>query len=150
MDYLYWIFNQFNFGNGGESTAVYRDWYQALEKPFFAPDPSVFGIAWGIVYPLMIIALIWTVWLVVKKRAPIAFLGLYLFNIVLNLTFTPTLIVTRDNALISLHIVLVVGTLAWVMVFARQFSKVVFWLLVPYLLWGLFATVLQLSITALN
>lgn len=150
MEYIYWIFNQFSFGGNAESFTTYRTWYEALEKPFFAPEPWVFGFAWGIIYPLMGLALLWTIYLVVKKRAPLGFLGLYLLNIALNLTFTPTLIVTRDNALISLHIVLVVGTLAWVMIFARQFSKVVFWLLVPYLLWGLFATVLQISLTALN
>lgn len=150
MEYLYWIVNQFNFGSAGESAFAYRSWYEALAKPFFAPEPWVFGVAWGLIYPLMAAALVWTLYLVIKNRAPFGFLMLYAFNILLNLTFTPTLIVTKDNALISLHILLVVGTLAWVMLFARQFSKVVFWLLIPYLLWGLFATLLQLSITALN
>lgn len=150
MEYLYWIFNQFSFGEDNASTVSYRTWYEALEKPFFAPEPFVFGLAWGIVYPLMALALVWMLVLVLKKRVPFGLLGLYLLNIALNLTFTPTLIVTQNNALISLHIILVVGTLAWLMLFAWRFSKVIFLLLLPYLLWGAFATVLQVSITALN
>lgn len=150
MDYLYWIFNQFSGNGSSTSTASYRTWYDALEKPFFAPEPWVFGVAWGIIYPLIAIALVWSLWLYAKKRVPFGFLALFALNMALNLTFTPTLIVTQNNALISLHIVLVLGTLAWLMLFARRFSKVVFWLLVPYVLWGAFATLLQLSITALN
>jgi tryptophan-rich sensory protein len=150
MDYLYWIFNQFSFGEGSESTGIYRDWYLAQNQPFFAPPPEVFGIAWGIIYPLMAIALVYTLYLVFKKRIPVGFLGLYILNIALNLTFTPTLITTRDNILISLHIILVLGTLAWLMLFAWRFSKIIFLLLLPYLLWGIFATILQVSLTALN
>lgn len=150
MDYLYWIFNQFNFGASTESTVSYRSWYEALEKPFFAPEPFVFGLAWGIIYPLMALALVWTMYLRVKSRVPASFLYLYLANIALNLTFTPTLIVTQNNVLISLHITLVLLTLAWLMLRAWRLSKVVFVLLVPYLLWGAFATVLQISLTVLN
>jgi len=150
MDYLYWIFNQFSFGSDSASTASYRSWYEALEKPFFAPEPWVFGVAWGIIYPLMAIALVYMLYVVLKKRIPASFLGLYLLNIALNLTFTPTLVITRDNALISLHILLVVGTLSWLMLFAWRFSKVMFFLLLPYLVWGVFAAILQLSLTTLN
>lgn len=150
MEYFYWIFNQFNFGGDSASMDVYQNWYLSQNQPFFAPEPSVFGLAWGIVYPLMAIAFVYMTYLVIKKQVPLGLLGLYVLNIALNLTFTPTLIVTRDNALISLHIILVVGTLTWLMLFAWRFSKVIFVLLVPYLLWGLFATILQLTLTAMN
>jgi benzodiazapine receptor len=150
MEYLYWIFNQFSFGGSAESTVSYRSWYEALEKPFFAPEPFVFGLAWGIIYPLIALALIWTLYLKLKSRVPSGFVYLFLLNLALNLTFTPTLITTQSNTLISLHIILVLGTLAWLMLRAWRYSKVVFVLLIPYLLWGAFATVLQISLTALN
>jgi len=150
MEYIYWIFNQFNFGGDAESMQSYRTWYDALTKPFFAPEPWVFGLAWGIIYPLIALALLWSLWLFIKRRIPAGFLALFVLNIALNLTFTPTLIVTQDNTLISLHIILVLGTLAWLMLFAWRFSKVIFVLLLPYLFWGAFATVLQITLTALN
>jgi len=150
MNYLYWIVNQFSFGAGSTSVLEYRAWYDALVKPFFAPAPEIFGIAWGIIYPLLAIAFIWSLWLYAKKRVPGAFIGLFALNIALNLTFTPTLIVTKDNTLISLHIILVLGTLTWLIQSAWRRSKIVFVLLLPYLAWGAYATVLQLFLTALN
>ncbi len=129
---------------------MYRVWYETLEKPFFAPEPWVFGLAWGIIYPLIALALLYTLYLYLNKRVPLAFLGVFLLNMALNLTFTPTLVTTQNNGLISLHIVLVLGTLTWLMLASWRRSKVIFVLLIPYVLWGAFATVLQLSITALN
>lgn len=146
MDFFYWFFHQW----GAESGMAYREWYLALEKPFFAPEPFVFGLAWGIIYPLIALAFAWTLYLLAKRRVPLGFVALFVLNLFLNFSFSPVLLATRDNALISLVIVLVLGTLAWLEFFALRFSKVVFWLLIPYLLWGAFATVLQLSLTALN
>ena len=150
MEFLYWLTRQFSFDGDMASMVNYITWYASLEKPFFAPPSWAFGLAWGIVYPLIGLALVWTLWLFLKKRIPMGFVWLFVLNMALNFSFTPVLIVTRDNTLISLMIMLVLGTLAWLMVFAWRFSKVIFWLLIPYLVWGTFATVLQLSITAMN
>lgn len=138
--------NQFS----GTSMADYASWYASLTKPFFAPEPWVFGLAWGIVYPLIALALVWSLYLYFKKRIPLRFLMLFGLNMLLNLTFTPVLFLTRDNSIISLHILAVLTTLALLQVWAWKKSGVIFMLLVPYLLWGTFATVLQLTITALN
>lgn len=147
MSYLYWLFHQFG---SPDSVAQYHLWYDGLVKPFFAPPAYVFGIAWGIVYPLIAIGFVQSLLRLRKHCVPLGFVLLFILNIALNLTFTPTLIVTKDNALISLHIILVLGTLAWLMLWARKTARSVFWLLVPYLLWATFATILQISLTALN
>lgn len=147
MDFFYWLTHQFSI----EGAMQYRAWYELLEKPFFAPPAMTFGIAWAIVYPLIALAFLWTAYLFyVRKAIPRGFLWLFLLNLALNLSFTATALTWKSNALTSLHILLVLGTLAWMMVLAWRYSKVIFILLVPYLLWGTFATVLQLSITALN
>jgi len=150
MDFFYWFTHQFDFGGDMASTIQYKDWYAELIKPFFAPPPWLFGVAWGIIYPLIAIAALWALYLYFKKRLPRGFIALFFVNILLNLSFTPVLIVTKNNALISLVVVLVLITLAWLQVWAWKRSKVIFWLLVPYLLWGTFATILQFTITALN
>lgn len=150
MEFLYWFFAQFSPDAVMPATAEYVSWYLALEKPFFAPPPYVFGVAWGIIYPLIALALLWTLWLFFKKRLPVGFVWLFALNLILNFSFSPVLIVTHDNTLISLVIVLVLGTLAWLTLFAWRFSKVIFALLLPYLAWVSFATILQLTLTALN
>lgn len=150
MDFWYWFIHQFDFGGDMASTFQYAEWYAALIKPWFAPPPVVFGIAWGLIYPLIAIAVFWALYLFYKKRLSRGFIPLFFLNIFLNLSFTPTLITTRDNLLISLSILSVLATLIWLQILAWKQSKVIFWLLVPYVLWGTFATILQLSITALN
>ncbi len=141
-----WLTEQFS--NAG--MLEYRVWYESLDKPFFAPEPWVFGAAWGFVYPLLAIAFIYTVYLFYKKQVSRGFLWLFALNIVLNLTFTAVALGTKNNALASLHILLVLGTLAWLELGAWKKSKVVFVLLLPYLLWGTFATTLQIVITIMN
>lgn len=128
----------------------YVSWYSALEKPFFAPEPWVFGFAWGIIYPLIALAVIWSLYLFYKKRLDLNFILLFAVNIFFNLTFTPVLFLSQNNLIVSLHILAVLVTLAFLQFFAWKKSKVVFVLLVPYLLWGAFATVLQLTLTVLN
>jgi translocator protein len=150
MEYLSWIVRQFTEVGSGESSLAYTAWYAALEKPFFAPEAWVFGLVWSVVYPLIALALLWSLMLLFRKQVPPAFLGVFILNMALNLTFTPTLVTTRDNGLISLHIILVLGTLLWLVLAAWRRSRVIFFLLLPYVVWLSFATILQLSITALN
>lgn len=146
MNYFYWLTHQFS----PEGMLGYREWYGSLEKPFFAPSPETFGLAWGIIYPLIAIALLTTIYLRIRNRIPRGFALLFVLNIALNLTFTATALATRDNVLTSLHLILVLGTLSWLMVRSWRYSKVIFVLLLPYLLWGTFATILQLALTAMN
>lgn len=150
MDFLYWFTHQFSYTGDMASTAQYVGWYSELAKPFFAPPTWLFGVAWGIIYPLIAIALIWSLYLFFKKRVSGGFIALFVANILLNLSFTPILIVTRDNLLISLSILSVLLSLLWLQALAWKKTKVVFWLLVPYVLWGTFATILQISITLMN
>jgi len=128
----------------------YNTYYTSIIKPFFAPPEWVFGLAWGIIYPLIIIAFIYTLYLLWKKRVSLALFLVFVINIIANIAFTPLQLVVQSTALATLDILVVLGTLVyleWRMV--RQ-SKIVFWLLVPYLLWGAFATVLQVTILFLN
>lgn len=147
MDYLTTLMYQFSV----DGRVDYAVWYSMLEKPFFAPPAITFGIAWGIIYPLIALAFFWTLYLYYKKQSVSrGFLWLFIVNLALNLTFTATALTFKNNVLASLHIILVLGTLAWLQLRAWKSSKVVFVLLLPYLLWGAFATVLQLTITVMN
>ncbi len=47
----------------------YSTYYADIAKPFFAPEPWVFGAAWGIIYPLIVIAGCYTAYLFYKKKA---------------------------------------------------------------------------------
>ena len=129
---------------------TYQEFYSDIAKPFFAPPPWVFGAAWGIIYPLIALALAYTLYLYLRKGLPRYFLWLFGVNLVANVLFTPIQLGLTAFWPASLDILVILGTLAIIEYRMWARSKVVFFLLVPYLLWGAFATVLQFTISYLN
>jgi len=135
----------------------YATYYQSIEKPFFAPPEWVFGLAWGLIYPLIAIAFVTFLFLWYRGRRasgaaaiPTYLLTLFLINLVANLLFTPIQLVLMNTPLATLDILVVLGTLAFFEYKIYAYSKLVFALLLPYLFWGAFATVLQITILFMN
>jgi len=129
---------------------TYETFYAMLDKPFFAPPGWVFGLAWGIIYPLIAAAFVWLLYLMYKKRIPSYFLWLLSLNMLLNFSFTPIQLRLDPLWPASIVILLVLGTLAIFQYKIFRYSKLIFALLLPYLLWGTFATILQLTLTLTN
>jgi tryptophan-rich sensory protein len=126
------------------------EWYQQLIKPSFAPPSNVFGIAWSILYPIILVSFGYVFFQAFKKQIPWLVALPFAINLVANLAFSPIQFGTRNFVLASLDITVVVVTLIWAMVVIWPHSRVVTLAQIPYLLWGLFATVLQYAITWLN
>jgi len=126
------------------------DWYATLQKPSFNPPPWVFAPVWTIIYLLMAIAayLVWkrrTNTITYKTAVAIYFLQL-LFNFLWSIVFFGMHEVFGALVIIILLWISIGFNIAW---FGR-FSKVAAWLLVPYLLWVSFASLLNISIYLLN
>jgi benzodiazapine receptor len=85
-----------------------------------------------------------------KRRLPFSVLLPFILNLVFNLAYTPLQFGLKNNALASIDILLVLGTLVWALAAVWPRARWVALVNVPYLLWVAFATVLQLSITWLN
>lgn len=117
-------------------------WFDALEKPALFPPPATFGIVWSILYVMMGIALT----LVVTARgAPGrgAAIGAFLVQFALNLCWSPLFFAMhRIEGALWLLVALDVAVLATVVLFWRVRRGAAL-LLLPYLAWVLFATVLN-------
>jgi tryptophan-rich sensory protein len=77
----------------------------------------------------------------------------FALNLFFNFIFTPIQFGLKNNLLASLDILLVVGTLVWAFYALWYAAPELRWVVyanIPYLLWGTFATCLQLTITYLN
>ena len=74
----------------------------------------------------------------------------FLLNLIFNFAFTPIQFGLQNNLLAALDILLVLGTLIWAMLAIFPHARWLTYIQAPYLLWVLFATVLQLTITFLN
>lgn len=127
-----------------------QQWYEALNKPPFAPPSSVFGVAWGILYPIIFVSFGYVFYLTATKQINWVVALPFALNLILNFLFSPVQFGLRNNELALGVILGVIATLIWAMVVIYPVNKWVFYAQIPYLLWGLFATTLQVYITLYN
>jgi len=127
-----------------------ESWYLAeLIRPSFAPPNWLFGPVWIILYTLMGIAwyLVWC-----EKKSKLRTQGLWMFGIqlVLNALWTPIFFGAQALALSSMVIVLLWGSIIATMYFFYHIKKITAYILIPYLVWVSFASVLNIAIWVLN
>ncbi|MFH1836077.1 MAG: TspO/MBR family protein [Methanobacteriota archaeon] len=125
-------------------------WYQSIEKPFFAPPTWAFGVAWGILYPIIFLSFGFVFIQAAKKRIPYKVALPFALNLIANLAFTPIQFGLKNFWLAAVDITIVVVTLVWAMKAVYPHFRKIAYLQTPYLLWGLYATALQYSVTILN
>ncbi|MBP9718915.1 MAG: tryptophan-rich sensory protein [Candidatus Levybacteria bacterium] len=125
-------------------------WYIFLNKPPFSPPNWVFGPVWTILYFLMGISafLVWRKGLKNKKvkKALFYFLLQLFFNFLWSLLFFGL----HSPLLGLLDIIVLLVSIVITLVAFYRVSKIAAYLLIPYLLWVSFATILNLSIVLLN
>lgn len=127
-----------------------NDWYVGLNKPSFNPPNWIFAPVWTALYVLMGIAagIVWSkgfhhIWV---KTALYHFGFQLLFNALWSIVFFGL-----KNPFWAFLVILVLLTLiALTIKWFRVVSKLASFLLVPYLLWVCFATLLNYKIWELN
>ena len=127
--------------------------YAALIKPTWSPPGWVFGPVWSVLY--VIIALTFGRVFFMAWQGSVSFwVALpFLLNLVFNFSFTWFQFGLKNNLLAAMDILLVVATLIWALVALWQAAPELRWIVyanLPYLVWGVFATCVQLTITYLN
>ena len=126
-------------------------WFVTVAKPSFNPPSWLFGPVWTTLYVMMGIAffLVWkneTVQKSIKQKAII------LFTIQMLLNFLWSFIFFQQH---EIGWALVDIILLWIFILLTIFSfapisKTAAWLLVPYISWVSFATILNFAIWQLN
>jgi len=127
-----------------------NDWYLGLNKPSFNPPNWIFAPVWPALYILMGVAagIVWSkgfhhIWV---KTALYHFGFQLLFNALWSIVFFGL-----KNPFWAFLVILVLLTLiALTIKWFRVVSKLASFLLVPYLLWVCFATLLNYKIWELN
>jgi translocator protein len=126
------------------------NWYQQLAKPSWAPPSWVFGPVWTALYAIIAVSFGYAGFLFWKGRITFIVLLPFILNLVFNFAFTPIQFKLQNNILAALDILLVLGTLIWAMLAIYPHAKWIALVNIPYLLWVIFATILQITITYLN
>lgn len=120
-------------------------WYAYLNKPSFAPPNWVFGPVWTTLYTLIGISL-FLIWQNKKKPST----KLFFFHLFLNAIWSPIFFGLKNLGLAFIVILVMDITLVLIIKYFYKFSKLASYLLVPYLLWISFASLLNFSIWQLN
>jgi tryptophan-rich sensory protein len=127
--------------------------YSQLIKPTWSPPSWLFGPVWTVLYVIITISFGYVFYQAYKGKIKSSVTLPFILNLIFNLAFTPIQFGLQNNLLASIDILLVVGTLVWALVAVWKTSPKLRWIVyanTPYLLWGIFATCLQLTITYLN
>lgn len=130
--------------------AAIPSWYVTLNKPAFAPPNWLFGPAWTTLYFLMGVAF-YLIWKQGWKKKKVKTAGLFfLAQLGLNFLWSPVFFGLRSPVL---GLTVIIALWIFIVMTMKKFlplSKMAFYLLVPYLLWVSFATVLNAAIVILN
>lgn len=129
------------------------NWYSQLLKPSWAPPSWLFGPVWTVLYAIIAVSFGTVFYKAFTKEIPWIIALPFALNLIFNFAFTPIQFGLKNNLLASIDILLVLGTLLWALYAIWNTSTELRWIVyanIPYLLWGTFATCLQLTITYLN
>ena len=122
--------------------------YSSINKPPFAPPPATFSIVWPILYILMGVSL----YLVVEhstsdnQKAK----KFFIVQLILNALW-PLIFFGLENFLLAFFWIIALDIIVILMIVEfYKINKLSAYLQLPYLLWILFATLLNFSIYILN
>lgn len=125
-------------------------YYKELKKPSWAPPGRLFGPVWMMLYIIIFISYVYVVYLYFRNIIPFNVLLPFILNLVFNFAFTPIQFRLKNNVLASVDIILTIITLIWALYLIYSYASWVSYINIPYALWGIFATTLQVTITLMN
>lgn len=123
-------------------------WYENLTRPFLSPPKWLFVPVWGILYLTIFISFI--LYFLKKDKNKRKGYIYFSIQIILNFLWTPAFFGAK-NILLALIIIILLDI--FLILTIKNFyptSKIASLLLIPYLIWTIFATYLNFSYFILN
>lgn len=125
-------------------------WYAFLNKPFFSPPNWLFAPVWTILFLLMGVALYLVIESkgnIIQKKLAIALFSIqFFFNVLWSFLFFGL----RSPFLGVIGIIVLWFSILATILSFYKISKKSAYLLIPYILWVSFATILNLTIMLIN
>lgn len=146
-----WIitFEAIGFFLGMLTQANILSWYEKINKSSLTPPGTVFSIVWSILYALLAITG-WALWCSRNESEMKTVLYLYAIQMLMNWAWTPLFFVLHWTGLGFLWILVMVGLTGLLIFSLKNKRESIAILLLPYLVWLLFAAYLNGVIWLLN
>jgi translocator protein len=133
---------------GGMATIGFKEpWYSLLIKPFYNPPGWIFAPIWTTLYLMMTIA-IWIFWH--SKNKNINTIYIYFIHLIFNTTWSVVFFVFHKIFLALLVLIILILLIIILMLRFKCVNMISYYLMIPYLLWCLYALVLNFSLFLLN
>ena len=131
------------------TTSRLATWYPSLLKPAWNPPNEIFGPVWTTLYLMMAVAA-WLVWRRGSETEVIPAMTAYFGQLVLNVLWSLIFFGLKAPGwavfdIIALWIAIIIAIAKF-----GKVSRIAAWLLVPYLAWVTFASVLNITIWRIN
>jgi tryptophan-rich sensory protein len=125
-------------------------WYASLNKPSFNPPNWLFGPVWTTLYILMGIsaAMIWQIGM--NRQDVKHALSVFGIQLMLNGIWSYLFFGFQSPLIAFIEILLLLGMIILTILRFKELKPLAAWLLIPYLLWVSFASILNFSIYTLN
>ena len=127
-------------------------WYQSLNRLPISPPDWIFAPVWTTLYAFMSIA-IWIVYEKTKVSEPNfskKIIKIYFYHLVINLTWSFVFFYYHLIFAAFINIIFLIIAVSILMVLYLPRSRISFILMVPYLLWVIFASVLNFGLYLIN
>jgi len=126
-----------------------KSWFDRLQKPTFQPPNWIFEPVWTVLY-ICIAVSGWLVYIREKSPIRIFVLQVYIVQLILNLLWTCLFFGLHSPLLALIDIVILLCVIFYYILITRNLSRWSSILFVPYGIWVLFATLLNLTMWMLN
>ena len=133
---------------GGMATISFKEpWYSELIKSNYNPPDWIFAPVWTTLYLMMTLA-IWFFWH--SKKRDLNTIYIYFIHIVFNTTWS-IVFFGLHQILFALIVLLVLIFLIIILIIRfKRVNLVSYYLMIPYLLWTLYALFLNFNLLILN
>ncbi len=118
------------------------DWYESI-KPEITPPSLVFPIVWNILFTLISISLYLVL---ISKNSSKKIYFLFGINFILNILWSLIFFELRLTQIAFIEIILLLVSTLLLIINTYKINKISSYLLIPYLLWLSFATILNFLI----
>lgn len=129
------------------TTPAIASWYATLTKPSFSPPNWLFGPAWTILFLLMAISL-YLIWQ--SKENKKAALWVFAIQLALNILWSVIFFGQQQPFIAFIEIIILWLAILMNIIYFYRVNKTAGLLLVPYILWVSFASVLNYVVWQLN
>jgi benzodiazapine receptor len=133
---------------GGLATISFKEpWYSLLIKPSFNPPDWIFGPVWTTLYLMMTVA-IWKFWHSEKRNMNTVYI--YFIHLFFNTTWSIVFFVFHKITLALIVLIILILLIINLIIRFKRVNLLSYYLMIPYLLWCLFALLLNVSLIILN